>query len=170
MNIQNITVTNARLKRALANASGKRTGGTSASASSESGETVPCKLYKTPVVKWYLGLDKVVVLVDEKEQEAFISYPYIDKDFVISACPDGSVVEAEDGAYVVPSNTTAYTLKVGEEFLVIGFKQNLSTLHPDYGEILLQAGENKIQITKEFINITTNNLYINGERHVSSGE
>lgn len=170
MNIQNITVTNARLKRALAKASTGKTGASTGASTTETGEGVPCKLYKAPVTRWYLGLDKVTVMVEEQEQEAIISYPYIDKDYVVSACPDGSIVEGEDGAYVIPKDTTSYVLKIGEEYLVIGFKQNLSTLHPDYGEILLQAGENKIQITKEFINITTNNLYINGERHVNLGE
>lgn len=161
-NIQNITVTDSRLRKAVQSVSGKNTNN-KGTGNVETGDS--CTLLEAQLVKWFIGLDKVIISVNDKEEEAFINYPFIDTDFIISVVPEGVVVESEEGNYIEPTDTRVNVLKYGEKYCVLGFKQGASTKSADVGEILLQAGNSSINISKQFINITTDALFINGVKY-----
>lgn len=167
-NIRNITVTDDRTRKAISNAftntlvsnDGVFAGSTDALSSITTGK---CELINATVKKWYLGLDKIVVTVNGSDVKADLNYPFMNPDYSICVVPDGDEAEDKDGTYIVPSNQTiAHVLKQEENYCVIGFNRGNSTKASDVGEILLQAGNNQIAISKEFINIKTNALFING--------
>ena len=167
-NIRNITVTDDRTRKAISNAftdtilnnEGVFSGSDNA-ASSIVGKK--CELINATVKKWYLGLDKLVITVNGSDVTAELNYPFMNPDYTICVVPEGTEAEDDKGTYITPSNQTiAHVLKQDDEYCVIGFNRGNSTKASDIGEILLQAGNNQISISKEYINIKTNALYING--------
>lgn len=158
--IRNITVTNARLREAIRGVANNTVG----SSNNNTTQEVPCKLLEANILKWYIGLDKVILKINDQEVEGNINYPFINKEFLISVLPNGEMVDGDDGTYIVPDDTIAYVLQYDKKYLVLGFKQDESTKTPDIGEILLQAGDNCINITSEFINITCNAFFVNGRQ------
>ncbi len=165
--IRNITVTDARLRQAVQSAT-RNTINNNGNVSSSGGEVntgVSCTLLEAPVLRWYVGIDKVIIRVNNEEVTSNINYPFINKEFIISVMPEGDVIEGDDGAYIEPTDTTAQVLRYENKYLILGFKQADSTRTCDVGEILLQAGDNCINICPDFINITTNALFINGRKY-----
>ena len=163
--IRNITVTDDRVRNAVSKAMHhslvQNTGVFSETLKTMSGN---CELLEATVRKWFVGLDKVCISVNGEEVEAFLNYPFMNSDFIISVVPEGQLITDDpDGAYIKPTTSTiANVLKHNEEYCVLGFKRGDSTKSSDIGEILLQAGNNQIIIGKEYISINTNALYING--------
>ena len=156
--VRNITVTDARLKEALHQVTNTSRGnsGTASQVVSDS-----CTLLEAQVVKWYIGVDKIILLIGDEEVEAKYNYPFINKDFIISVLPEGDVV---DDSYIEPEDTIAHVLKSKDDYLVLGFLQDNSTRSVGVGEILLQAGDNCISVCPDFINITSNALFVNGRK------
>lgn len=161
--IRNITVTDARLREAVQGVANNTINKSSGSVGVAQG--VSCTLIEANVIKWYVGVDKAIIQVNNEEVEANINYPFINKEFIISALPRGDVVNGDDGAYIKPEDTVAHVLKYDKKYLVLGFKQAESTKTSDIGEILLQAGDNCINICPDFVNISANALFINGKRY-----
>ena len=160
--IRNITVTDARLRKAVQSATdtiqkNNNSGGVT--------REVSCTLIEATLLKWFIGVDKVIILVNDKEVEASINYPFIDKEFIISVTPMGEIVENEEGSYIEPEDVKVNVLKYGEKYCVLGFKQGNSTKSADIGEILLQAGNTCVNISPYFININTDALFINGVKY-----
>ena len=156
--VRNITVTDARLKEALHHVASVNQGniGSSGQIISES-----CVLLEAQVVKWYIGIDKIIILVNDEEVEAKFNYPFINKDFIISVLPEGDLV---DESYIEPGDTWVHVLSFEDKYLVLGFMQDTSTKSAGMGEILLQAGDNCISVCPDFINITANALFVNGRK------
>lgn len=156
--IRNITVTDARLREAVQGvANNSKSNGGSIT------QSISCTLFEANVIKWYVGIDKAIIQVNNEEVEASINYPFINKEFIISALPQGDV--SDDGTYIQPRDTVAHVLQYEKKYLVLGFKQAESTKTSDVGEILLQAGDNCINICPDFVNISANALFINGKRY-----
>lgn len=164
-NIRNITVTDSRVRNAVTKAlqhSMSQSHGVFSETLKDMG--VDCELIEATVKKWFVGLDKIIVSVDNEEVEAFLNYPFMNSDYIISVVPEGTLVENDpEGAYIIPSTETiANVLKHQDKYCVLGFKRGDSTKCSDEGEILLQAGTNQIIVAKEYICINTNALFING--------
>ena len=165
--IKNITVTDSRVRHALSNVlqhSTPKGNGVSSETLTDNGVT--CDLLEATVKKWFVGIDKIIISINNEEVEAFINYPFMNTDYIISVVPEGKLVEnSSEGAYIIPATETiANVLKYGDKYCVLGFKRGNSTKCSDVGEILLQAGDNKVIISKEYISIHTNALFINGVR------
>lgn len=156
--VRNITVTDARLKEAL-----HQVTNVNRFTTTDSGQIVSesCVLFEAPVKKWYIGVDKIILLIGDEEVEAKFNYPFINRDFIISVLPEGDVV---DDSYIEPEDTVAHVLKSKDGYLVLGFLQDNSTKSVGVGEILLQAGDNSISVCPDFINVTTNALFVNGRK------
>lgn len=162
-NIKNITVTDARLRKAVQNVSANTRQNTTSSGLVAKADS--CTLIEATLVKWFIGVDKVIILVNDEEVEASINYPFIDKEFIISVTPMGNIIEDEEGSYIEPKDVKVNVLKHGEKYCVLGFKQGDSTKSADIGEILLQAGNTCVNISPYFININTDALFINGVKY-----
>ena len=165
--IQNLTVTNDRLRKALGNALSASAGGVaSESVSKGNGEEDALTLIQATVTKWYSGTGKISANIDNQEITADLNYPFCSNDLFIGIIPDGSTSTDKDGlTYIRPSTTiTANILRQGDTYLCLGFLR-ANTKTPDQNEILLQAGDNMITISPDFISINTPALYINGEHY-----
>lgn len=156
--VRNITVTDARLKEAL-----HQVTNVNRSTTTDNGQIISesCELLEALVKKWYIGVDKIILLIGDEEVEAKFNYPFINRDFIISVLPEGDVV---DDSYIEPEDTIAHVLKSKDGYLVLGFLQDNSTRSVGVGEILLQAGDNSISVCPDFINITSNALFVNGRK------
>ena len=174
--MRSITTTDSRLVNALKNATNKgletRTGNNTIK---QNLEVSNVDLTTGTVTKWYKGIDKAVVLVDGVEVEAFLNYPFVDNDLIVSIVPDGQSKTDENGTYIIPThNVLCNILKYKHhsstdyQYCILGFKQGESTKTSFMGEILLQAGNNQINISKEFINIKANMLFVNGVKYDQS--
>ena len=174
--MRNITTTDSRLVNALKKATTKgleaRTGNNTIK---QNLEVSNVDLTEGAVTKWYKGIDKAVVLVDGVEVEAFFNYPFVDNDLIVSIVPNGTVNTDENGTYIIPEHPVVCNVlkykhhsSTDYEYCILGFKQGESTKSSYMGEILLQAGNNQINISKEFINIRANMLFINGVKYEES--
>ena len=165
--IQNLTVTNDRLRKALGAAvSASADGVSSEGTSTSSKEDTRLTLIQAKVTRWYQGTGRISVNIDNQEITADLNYPFCSSDLFIGIIPDGSTSTDKDGLTYIRPNTsiTANILRQGDTYLCLGFlRANAKT--PDQNEILLQAGDNMITISPEFVSINTPALYINGEHY-----
>lgn len=173
MTIKKTTVTNARLINALKKATNKsletKTDNNTIKTNLEVSE---CDLIEGEITRWYKGIDKAYILINNVEVEAFFNYPALNQDLIITIVPDGNEKTDETGSYIIPSNPMlCNVLKYKHhssdtfKYCILGFKRGDSTKTGFTGEILLQAGNNQININKQFININAPLLIINGVKY-----
>ena len=170
MKTSQITVTDARLNRALRS-----------TVDNVFGATVDAKLSKLSndlsivsgtVTCFFYGLNKVNVKLDTGEViTAHLNYPFVSKNLKISYLPDGEKVTSNTGqVYIKPFNPVYCDVLqcLGEtdkrDYTVIGFHDNnYNTLanNAQPGEICLSVGDTSIVIHKDYIHLQSEKILFN---------
>lgn len=152
MNSSNITVTDARLKRAIKH--GVDLSGVNKAQEIREELTDKLTVQVGKIIKWYTGTNTMLAKLDNNEQvECLMNYNYLSREAIISAVPRGDVKqETSTGKYYITPledtyvNILQYNSEANEDkYCIIGFTNNRSETcnhTPSPGEILLQVGDN----------------------------
>lgn len=160
----NVTITNHRLEEGFKNLIEKTTKIPVSQLQQKVNEE-PIRICK--VTKFYNGIDILEIEIDSKNiSKCYANYNIFDTNVNVTYAPKGNEGQDETGHYIQP-NKTIYCVaaKLSDNIYVnLGFidrdNQNINFNHN--GELLIQVGNNKISITEDYLNIKTNNFFVNG--------
>lgn len=165
---KNITVTNYRLKQALANAEAEEMERHAKKMGEELKSSLSLKLGK--VLKIYPSQDKAKVqLLDNKKKETvLIAHDFISGGMNINAYPMGTnttdngknAIIPSDDLYCVVMHTSDEKHKILLSYVDLDEAFNRSSIRS--GEYRMQVGENFISLTDKYINMKAQNFFING--------
>ena len=165
---KNITVTNYRLKQALANAEAEEMERHAKKMGEELKSSLSLKLGK--VLKIYPSQDKAKVqLLDNKKKETvLIAHDFISGGMNINAYPMGTnttdngknAIIPSDDLYCVVMHTSDEKHRILLSYVDLDEAFNRSSIRS--GEYRMQVGENFISLTDKYINMKAQNFFING--------
>lgn len=165
---KNITVTNYRLKQALANAEAEEMERHAKKMGEELKSSLSLKLGK--VLKIYPSTDKAKVqLLDNKKKETvLIAHDFISGGMNINAYPVGTnttdngknAIIPSDDLYGVIMHTSDEKHKILLSYVDLDEAFNRTSIKS--GEYRMQVGENFISLTDKYINMKAQNFFING--------
>lgn len=165
---KNITVTNYRLKQALADAEAEEMERHAKKMGEELKSSLSLKLGK--VLKIYPSQDKAKVqLLDNKKKETvLIAHDFISGGMNINAYPMGTnttengknAIIPSDDLYCVVMHTSDEKHKVLLSYVDLDEAFNRTSIRS--GEYRMQVGENFISLTDKYINMKAQNFFING--------
>ena len=165
---KNITVTNYRLKQALANAEAEEMERHAKKMGEELKSSLSLKLGK--VLKIYPSQDKAKVqLLDNKKKETvLIAHDFISGGMNINAYPVGTnttdngknAIIPSDDLYCVIMHTSDEKHRILLSYVDLDEAFNRTSIKS--GEYRMQVGENFISLTDKYINMKAQNFFING--------
>lgn len=165
---KNITVTNYRLKQALANAEAEEMERHAKKMGEELKSSLSLKLGK--VLKIYPSQDKakVQLLDNKKKEDVLIAHDFISGGMNINAYPVGTnttdngknAIIPSDDLYCVVMHTSDEKHRILLSYVDLDEAFNRSSIRS--GEYRMQVGENFISLTDKYINMKAQNFFING--------
>lgn len=165
-----ITVTNHRLRKAMSNANDDDL----EAHSKKMGEELKSelKLHLGEILKFYPYRDKCEVRIkgSSKTETCLIAHDILSEGMNVSGFPKGTVAHEKSEEVIIPSETIyGIILDVdigGKNQKCIVSYINLDRTHTSNnahkGEYKIQVGKNVISLTDNYININSDNLFING--------
>lgn len=165
-----ITVTNHRLRKAMAGANNDdlKTHMQKMGAKIKSELT----LHLGKITKIYPYLDKceVEIMGNSKKETCLIAHNILSEEMNVSGFPDGRKTHEKSVEVIIPSETIyGVVLDVdigGETKKIVVSYVNIDRKHTKNnatsGEYKMQVGKNVISLTDKYINIKSDNLFING--------
>ena len=165
-----ITVTNHRLRKAMSNANDDDL----KAHSKELGDKIKSELtlHLGEILKIYPYRDKCTVKVmgSSKTETCLIAHDILSEGMNVSGFPKGTVTHEKSEEVIIPSETIygiILDVDVGnkKKKCVVSYI-NLDRKHTpnnaSRGEYKIQVGKNVISLTDKYININSDNLFING--------
>lgn len=172
-NSSNIAVTDFRLKQALSRATELATGIQNKDVDKAVKEQAKLKI--GVLTEYYASLNqcKVKLLNENKTVECRVNHIIIGKEANLSYTPEGrKLLSSDESQYYIKPRNTLYcaVLEINsnkdvKDYFLVGYITNGdydAVANPNPGELLLQVGENSVNISKSRISVNTHALYING--------
>lgn len=165
---KNITVTNYRLKQALANAEAEEMERHAKKMGEELKSSLSLKLGKVLMIYPSQDKAKVQLLDNKKKETVLIAHDFISGGMNINAYPVGTnttdngknAIIPSDDLYCVVMHTSDEKHKILLSYVDLDEAFNRSSIKS--GEYRMQVGENYISLTDKYINMKAQNFFING--------
>lgn len=165
---KNITVTNYRLKQALADAEAEEMERHAKKMGEELKSSLSLKLGKVLMIYPSQDKAKVQLLDNKKKENVLIAHDFISGGMNINAYPVGTnttdngknAIIPSDDLYCVVMHTSDEKHKVLLSYVDLDEAFNRTSIRS--GEYRMQVGENFISLTDKYINMKAQNFFING--------